>query len=265
MITNETDLASAILNAKDGDVISTESIIAVSKPLPPVKHRIEFYLRTQYMARQNGVNLLQPMLTIHKSCEFVSCILKGYHPTLPTTWQEDGIQCIIKIDGANYVEVKGSVFSHSSYAALWQFDCDMVYINAGTEFDNCAVQKEGYGFGYGIWQGGKGDAYGQQLIVQDCEFSNNRHHIAGSYHPNDMTIQRCEFSSNEFGKQMIDRHGRDGKGGRNLTVTDCIFHNENNYAYDLAQHSGKVSFYGNTFARESKNGRVGGKIVDFDK
>jgi hypothetical protein len=144
---------------------------------------------------------------------------------------------------------------------LHQFDCP--YVNVfGSVIRDCATPKEKYGFGCGIWQGGKGSAWNQVLHVSGSKFENNRHCIAGSKHVNHIYVSDCDFYGGRFSQHILDRHGENQIGGGNYFIMGNRFHATDRFAFDLAQTTSsnyQILIEGNTFARPfGLNGRIGG-------
>lgn len=257
-IETETDLIKALKECKDGDRISGQAFFETNHL---VRHRIVFD-RFQFGHSERMLvtpTNLNGSLTLIQSAEFNDCQFLGEPPTKPTTWQKDGLQCLIQVNGAKYVIMHQTDMKWANYTALWLYDCQYANLTNCHIYDN-VTPKEGYGFGYGIWQGGKGNAKDQVLNVSYCSFENNRHCIAGSKHPNHIYVTGCNFKGGQYSQHILDRHGENGVGGGNYYIFGNTFEAPDRYAYDLAKPLGQILIEGNTFARPEANGRIGGVV-----
>lgn len=263
-IENESDLTKALKECKDGDKIldiSHDRDIRVDESL--IIDKSISFIDCHFSIE--GLEICFPSnikgsIIVTKSASFINCGFYGNPVKSPTTWQKDGLQALIKADGASFINMDGCYLEGGSYMALWLFDC-MIANVFDCSIRLCATKKEGYGFGYGIWQGGKGNAKDQVLSVSNCSFENNRHCIAGSKHPNHIYVTGCNFKGGQYSQHILDRHGENGIGGGNYYIFSNTFEAPDRYAYDLAKPAtGQVLIEGNTFARPEANGRIGGLV-----
>lgn len=267
-IENENDLIKALKECRDGDTI-------------------RFWPQTVI----TGFHIIDKSITIDGTCtiktrDFVGAekhraaftitksanIVGDYYGDMvknPTDYKSDGLQTCFRADGASYVDLFRTNISGFNYMGVHLFDCTISNFH-GCDISDCATPKEKYGFGYGIWQGGKGNAYNQVLNVNGCTFSDNRHCIAGSKHPNHIYVSDCDFHGGEFSQHLLDRHGDNQYGGGNYFIIGNRFHAKDRFAYDLAKPDyfedrhdlpveiNQIRIEGNTFARPfGMNGRIG--------
>lgn len=275
-IENESDLIKALKECMDGDVLESYNHSAY-RGNHIVDKKIHLSGIWNIETRDKvGVEKHQPFMTITKGAE-ISGQFYGDMVKNPTDWRADGLQTCFRADGASYLNVDGAIIKYFNYMGVHLFDCTLANFNR-CAISDCATSKEKYGFGYGIWQGGKGNGYNQVLNVNGCDFTNNRHCIAGSKHPNHIYVSDCDFEGGEFSQHILDRHGEDQVGGGNYFIIGNRFHAEDRFAYDLAKpgfvkesEECEIRIEGNTFARpfgaklingilQGGNGRIGGVI-----
>lgn len=210
---------------------------------------------TMHQRKYGGVEGIVPYLTVTKSTELVRVTPNGIMPENPTNYKDDGLQLGIVFS----IPYAMNCFECNSYSMNYSgfmIELGSAYFIGG-EFKDSATPKQDYGFGHPIIQ----SSVSGLLSVRCAKFSNNRHHIMSSYESNSVSVRSCEFFFSEYSKHGLDRHSRNGYGGSTYHVENCIFHNPNNYAYDLAKHSGGVTFKNCKFARPfGKNGRVGVEV-----
>lgn len=257
-VSSETDLIKALKECKDGDRISGNTLLREPHIVNKKVTFDTFGFAAIETHKVKPADLLGS-LVITSGASFVNCFFYGKTIHEYSIWQQDGLQCLIKADGASYINLYRTELSKVNYCGLWLFDCKYASVVDSSIF-NHAVPKEGYGFGYGIWQGGKGNAKDQVLNVSNCSFENNRHCIAGSKHPNHIYVTGCNFKGGQYSQHILDRHGENGIGGGNYYIFGNTFESPDRYAYDLAKPLGQILIEGNTFARPEANGRIGGLV-----
>ena len=266
-ITSETELKMALGECRDKDTFYTPegALIRITEPIIVSKKLIFNKLKFRVMFHQiTSPSNHDGAFIITRGLEVVGSKCMGRRKANPTTWNQDGLQTLFKVDGASYFIDNNSVYEDSNYAAIWLFDCEMTRLER-TVVRNCCTYKVGYGFGYGVWQGGKGNAYNQVLMLSNCNMSNNRHSVGSSEHPNDIYVLNSTFSAGEYCQQILDRHGDGtGRGGGSYYIIGNTFNNPINYAFELAYphdiSCDQVKIYDNTFARSfGRNGTISGK------
>ncbi len=260
-IETEADLLKALKECRDGDEINFYPAVGINAnhvfdKLVHITGTIRAYTRDFV-----GVEKHQATFTFTKGVKAEGFVMHGDMPDDPKDYKMDGLQTGIRLDGASYGIFRHCTISNFNYMGLHQFDCQLVNVSK-SNIQDCATRKEKYGFGYGIWQGGKGNAWNQVLNVTGCTFSHNRHCIAGSKHVNHIYVSDCDFYGGEFSQHILDRHGENQIGGGNYFIIGNRFHAEDRFAFDLAKTGDDIDMIrieGNTFARPfGKNGRIGG-------
>ena len=158
--------------------------------------------------------------------------------------------CYIKATDASYLEVERCVFNRANYMGIHCYDVPHTVVR-DSDFNYDSPQ----GYGYGIWQGGKGNSFDQELKVYDSRFRKTRHAVDGHHNPNHIHVENCDFWENV--QQVLNRHSESyGVGGGNYTVIGNRFHDPFTGPVDVqVPLNGKtITVYNNIFNRiHSKN------------
>ena len=234
-IYNLRDFDTALNESTNGDIIDGEGITIDLKYFRySIRKNLEFRNINFDKIWSNSKSNNFTAFTIQRKAGLIleKCEFTPYYTTPSNVKSE--VVGFIKAEKASYIEADHCIFNKANYMGIHLYDCPHALItNAEFNYDS-----PDNGYGYGIWQGGKGNTIDQQLRVFDSKFRKTRHAVAGHYNSNHIHMERCEFWDNV--QQVLDRHAGHpddpkawGIGGGNYRVIDCTFHDKDTGPIDV--------------------------------
>jgi len=228
-IESETDLEKALNEARNGDTIDGQGLpLTIKNEYYVINRNLKLinlnftYIQNIDKTQDNNISLF----TVREGAgiEMDRCLVTG---------DSNYLDCFVKTHNARYLIADNCKLYFSRYSAIWLAKCNYSLIT-NSKF----LLESPFSYGYGIWQGGRGDAKNNQLTVKDCSFYDCRHAIAGSYHTNHIHIEDNDFYDTT--QQVLDRHAGDynnnnaqGVGGGNYTVIGNTFHGTGHRSVDV--------------------------------
>lgn len=197
-----------------------------------------------------------PAIICNASCTFINFNLFGGGKELKDDQEADGLQSGVKFQNPSGVfQFIGGRIEGFNWGGIWAFDCKLAIVSGATIIGTGSSY-----YNYGAWQGGRGNAYGQDLYFLNNTVSNVRHAVGASGHPNSYYAYGNTVDSL---KHAFDRHSRNtnGFGGLNTHIIGNTI-NPDRYLFSVNEPYGTILTSGNTSRGEKPIGEICGNPVN---